>query len=242
LIFPAANIRVLLSSLRLSMCRIQKSVLYRIAFWTLPPFLVILIGGLTLSGCRLGTTDAATRGQEVFETCVPCHNADGSGNPAVGAPNIAGMKGWYVERELEKFRAGVRGMQFNDVEGLRMQPMALSLASDDDVKAVSRYVESLPPVPHASSLPGDPKTGATLYATCGACHGDNGAGNQDLGAPRIAGVDDWYLATELRKFRSGVRGANPKDREGRLMRPMARALPDEDAIRNVVAYVGTLKP
>jgi cytochrome c553 len=53
---------------------------------------------------------------------------------------------------------------------------------------------------------------------------------------------DWYLATELRKFRSGVRGTNPKDREGRLMRPMARALPDEDAIRNVVAYAETLKP
>jgi len=63
-----------------------------------------------------------------------------------------------------------------------------------------------------------------------------------LGAPRIAGVDDWYLATELRKFRSGVRGANPKDREGRLMRPMARGLADEDAVRNVVAYVETLKP
>jgi cytochrome c oxidase subunit 2 len=55
-------------------------------------------------------------------------------------------------------------------------------------------------------------------------------------------VDDWYLATELRKFRSGVRGTNPKDREGRLMRPMARTLANEDAIRNVVAYVETLKP
>jgi len=36
--------------------------------------------------------------------------------------------------------------------------------------------------------------------------------------------------------------ANPKDAEGRLMRPMARSLANEDAIRNVVAYVGTLKP
>ena len=220
------------------MCRIQKSGLYRIAFWTLP----LLVGGLNLSGCRLGTTDAATRGREVFETCVPCHNADGSGNPEIGAPNIAGMKEWYVQRELEKFRAGVRGMHFNDVEGMRMRPMALSLPSEDDVKAVAHYVETLQSVRHASSLPGDPKAGATLYATCGACHGDNGAGNQDLGAPRIAGVDDWYLATELRKFRSGVRGTDPKDREGRLMRPMARALPDEDAIRNVVAYAETLKP
>jgi cytochrome c553 len=220
------------------MPEIQKPVPRRIALWTL----LLLIGGLNLSGCRLGAMDAATRGQEVFETCVPCHNADGSGNPMVGAPNIAGMKEWYVERELEKFRAGVRGMHFNDVEGMRMRPMALSLTTEDDVKAVAHYVETLPPVQHPSSLPGDPKAGEALYATCGSCHGDNGAGNKDLGAPRIAGVDDWYLATELRKFRSGVRGTNPKDREGRLMRPMARALPDEDAIRNVVAYAETLKP
>ena len=204
--------------------------------------LVLLIGGLSLSGCRLGSADAATRGQDVFETCVPCHNADGSGNPEIGAPNIAGMKEWYVERELEKFRGGVRGMQFNDLEGMRMRPMALSITTDADVEAVAHYVENLPPVRHPSTLPGDPKAGATLYATCGACHGDNGAGNKDLGAPQIAGVDDWYLANELRKFKSGVRGMNPKDREGRLMRPMARTLADDDAIRNVVAYVETLKP
>jgi cytochrome c553 len=220
------------------MCRLRKFAPHRFAFWTL----LLLLGGLNFSGCRLGTADAATRGQDVFETCVPCHNADGSGNPEIGAPNIAGMKAWYVERELEKFRAGVRGMHFSDIEGMRMRPMALSLTSEDDVKAVSHYVETLAPVRHASSLPGDPKAGEALYATCGACHGDSGAGNQDLSAPRIAGVDDWYLATELRKFRSGVRGTSPKDREGRLMRPMARTLADEDAIRNVVAYVETLKP
>lgn len=220
------------------MHKIQQFVPRRSALWTL----LLLIGGLSLSGCRMGAVDAATRGQEVFETCVPCHNVDGSGNSVIGAPNIAGMKAWYVERELDKFRAGVRGMHFSDVEGMRMRPMALSLTSEDDVKNVAHYVETLPPVSHASSFPGDPKAGATLYATCAACHGDNGAGNQDLGAPRIAGVDDWYLATELRKFRSGVRGTDPKDREGRLMRPMARTLPDEDAIRNVVAYAETLKP
>ena len=220
------------------MRKFQKSAPHRSAFWTL----LLLIGGLSLSGCRMGAVDAATRGQEVFETCVPCHNADGSGNPTVGAPNIAGMKAWYVERELDKFRTGVRGTDFSDVEGMRMRPMALSLTSEEDVKAVAHYVETLPVVRHGSSFPGDPKAGEALYATCGSCHGDNGDGNKDLGAPRIAGVDDWYLATELRKFRSGVRGTNPKDREGRLMRPMARTLPDEDAIRNVVAYAETLKP
>jgi cytochrome c oxidase subunit 2 len=203
---------------------------------------LLLIGGLTLSGCRMGATDAATRGQQVFETCVPCHNSDGSGNSAIGAPNIAGMKEWYVERELDKFRSGVRGTHFNDVEGMRMRPMALSVDSEDDVKAVAHYIETMTPARHPASLPGDPQAGAALYATCATCHGDNGAGNQDLGAPPIAGVDDWYLATELRKFKSSVRGGNPKDREGRLMHPMAMTLHDDDAIRNVVSYIGTLKP
>ncbi len=76
------------------------------------------------------------------------------------------MKSWYVERELDKFRAGVRGMHFSDVEGMRMRPMALSLTSEDDVKAVAHYVETLPPVVHARTLPGDPQAGAALYATC----------------------------------------------------------------------------
>ena len=208
--------------------------------WAL--FLLLLVCGLNLSGCGWGGTDAATRGKEGFQTCAPCHGTDGSGNPTVGAPNIAGMKEWYVEEELDKFRSGVRGMQFTDMEGMRMRPMALSLTSEDDVKSVAHYVESMPPVRHAATLPGDPKAGEAIFATCAACHGDNGAGNEDLKAPRIAGVDDWYLATELRKFRSGMRGTSPKDAGGRLMRPMARGLADEDAIRNVVAYVGTLKP
>ncbi len=146
------------------MRKIQTFVAHRLACWTF----LLLAGGLSLSGCSFGKTDAATRGQEVFETCVPCHNSDGSGNPTVGAPNIAGMKEWYVERELDKFRAGVRGMHFNDVEGMRMRPMALSLTSEDDVKAVAHYVETLPSVRHASSLPGDPKSGEALYAIRGA--------------------------------------------------------------------------
>jgi cytochrome c oxidase subunit 2 len=239
-ILSTASIRALGNPVRFNMNKTVTACPNRLSSGAL--FLFILAGGFNLSGCGWGTTDAATRGKEVFQTCVPCHSTDGSGNASVGAPNIAGMKEWYVEEELVKFRSGIRGMQFTDMEGMRMRPMALSLYSEDDVKAVAHYVESMPPVRHAATLPGDPKAGEAIFATCAACHGDNGAGNEDLKAPRIAGLDDWYLATELRKYRNSVRGASPKDAEGRLMRPMARGLADEDAIRNVVAYIGTLKP
>jgi cytochrome c553 len=217
---------------------ISKLAIRQIALWSS----VLLICGLNVSGCRLGTTNAATRGKELFEDCAPCHGTDGSGNPAVGAPNIAGMSDWYVERQLEKFRTGARGTHFSDMEGMRMRPMALSLPTDADVQAVAHYVGTMSPVRHAASLPGNPVAGKALFPICIACHGVQGAGNQALKAPRIAGTDDWYLATQLRKFKSGVRGTNPKDIEGAMMRPMAMTLPDEDAVRNVVAYIGTLKP
>jgi cytochrome c553 len=124
---------------------------------------------------------------------------------------------------------------------MRMRPMALSLRTDADVKAVATYVASLPAVQHAPVLGGNPEAGRALYATCLACHGPTGGGNESLEAPRIAGVDDWYLAAQLRKYKSGIRGGNPKDAEGSLMRTMANTLPDEEAIRNVVAYIETFK-
>ncbi len=91
-------------------------------------------------------------------------------------------------------------------------------------------------------LPGDPKAGRATFAVCSACHGPQGAGIPAMKAPRIAGTDDWYLATELRKFRSGMRGRSPKDAPGMMMRPMAQTLANDDAIRNVVAYIETLNP
>lgn len=216
----------------------SKLIFRRFAVWPT----LLLVCGLNLCGCRSGTTDAATRGKELFENCAPCHQPDGSGNSAIGAPNIAGLSDWYVQEQLENFRDGARGAHFSDVEGMRMAPMALSLPTEEDVKIVAHYVGTMPRVRHSASFPGDPKAGQAAFAICMACHGPQGAGNPDLKAPPITGTDDWYLATQLRKFRSGVRGTNSKDLQGRLMRPMAGTLADEDAIRNVVTYIGTLKP
>lgn len=204
--------------------------------------LLVLVWGIGLSGCQLRSPDPTARGREVFETCVPCHGVAGQGNSADGAPNIAGMSAWYVETELGKFRAGARGMQFDDTEGMRMRPMSLSLASDEDVKAVAAYVASLPPVRHPSILGGDPQAGRRRYALCSGCHAPDGSGNENVKAPRLAGIDDWYLATELKKFKGGIRGADPRDAEGQTMRPMANTLGNEKTIRDVVAYIETLKP
>ena len=88
---------------------------------------------------------------------------------------------------------------------------------------------------------GDPALGQVNYALCGACHGTQGAGMQPLNAPRIAGLNARYVERQLNYFRDGVRGAHELDTAGSLMRPIMAALPDDAAIRNVSAYIETLR-
>ena len=83
--------------------------------------------------------------------------------------------------------------------------------------------------------------GEAFYRVCAACHGEDGAGNPDTQAPRLAGQHPWYLERQLRNFRAGIRGADTADVNGFMMRPMANGLPDDRAVTDVVAYIGTLR-
>lgn len=91
------------------------------------------------------------------------------------------------------------------------------------------------------SAKGDLKVGATLYKQCAACHGDKGQGMKALNAPKIAGQEDWYLIRQIKNFKEGIRGTNPKDVYGAQMRPMAMILPNDKAIEDVSAYISSLK-
>jgi cytochrome c553 len=181
------------------------------------------------------------RGAELFALCSQCHGAEGQGNPDIEAPSIAGLPGWYLQSTLAKFKAGGRGTHPEDVAGMRMRPMSLWLRDDDDIAHVSAYVASLPPEqPEPLLEGGDASRGATLYAPCIACHMPDGSGNPALGSPPLKHASDWYLLSQLQKFKGGIRGANPKDTNGALMVGMAQTLPDEQAMRDVIAHIMTL--
>ncbi len=185
--------------------------------------------------------DENERGEDLYRLCASCHADDASGNEEVGAPAIAGMAQWYVEAQLEKFRSGMRGAHFDDIAGMRMRPMSLTLMREGDVSAVSGYVAGLPPVAPAPLLTGgNAANGKTLYTPCIACHAADGSGNQALFGAPLANVSDWYLLKQLENFRSGVRGAKPGDQSGAMMRPMAMTLADEQAMKDVIAHIMTL--
>ena len=203
------------------------------ARWAL---LLVLSGA---SACGVSKPNAP-RGQALFDTCVPCHGSDGSGNPDIQTPTIAGLPQWYVERQLEKFRTGVRGAHAEDIPGLRMRPMAVTL-TQEDIPHVAEYVASLTPVAADGVLHGNAGAGAATFGgLCIVCHGADAMGNELLGAPPLVRADDWYLLAQLQNFRSGARGADPRDTWGMTMRVNALALSDE-GMEDVLAYIRTLR-
>jgi cytochrome c oxidase subunit 2 len=179
---------------------------------------------------------------QLFQLCAQCHGEAALGNRAVNAPSIAGLPQWYIEAQLTKFKAGGRGTHFDDLTGMQMRPMALSLETEDEIKTIAAYVAGLPPAKPVPVLTGgDPNRGKTLFAVCVACHQPDGAGNEALKAPPLTHANDWYVASSLKKFKAGIRGTNAKDISGAMMRPMSQTLVDDQAVTDVVAYIVTLQ-
>jgi cytochrome c553 len=196
---------------------------------------------IALSGCHPDGAKQTLPGKELYGACIACHGVDGYGQQKLAAPAIAGLPVWYVEAQLVKFRSGVRGAHPDDLEGLRMRPMSRQMMDEGEVKSVSAYVASMTPMKQPTTLQGaDAAAGAASFGVCLACHGPDGKGNETLKAPPIAGQHDWYLFSQLKKFKAGIRGTNPKDITGGQMRPMSMTLADEQAMKNVVAHISTL--
>lgn len=199
---------------------------------------------LAVLAAGTGATAAAeenARGRELWEFCQQCHMPDGAGNALYLAPEIAGLPEWYVFRQLQKFHTGIRGTNFDDLSGMRMRPVGLWLKNDEDMKAVAAFVAAMPVIdPPPTLTGGDPERGKALYAPCTACHGPEGKGMEVLGAPPLDHQSDWYLLTQLEHFKAGIRGANPQDVQGAQMRPMAMLLADQQAMKDVIAYIMTL--
>jgi cytochrome c553 len=199
-----------------------------------------LAGVLTMAGCARSSVAASISGAELFEACVPCHGAAGEGKAALGAPAIAGLPAWYVSAQLDRFQAGVRGRHGDDIEGLRMQAMSRQLRSDAETSAVARHVASLPHAPSPAAIAaGETAEGQRAYLLCASCHGVTGSGFEAGNVPPLAGLDDWYVAAQLRKFKNGVRGTTPDDAFGPVMRNVAASLSAED-VNQIAAYVRAL--
>jgi cytochrome c oxidase subunit 2 len=179
-------------------------------------------------------------GQSLYAVCSACHGANGEGNAALNAPGLAGQEHWYLERQVRNFQHGLRGSDAGDTYGLQMAPMALTLADDAAINNVVAYIASLSDTDSAPTITGDVDRGEDLFTTCKSCHGAQGQGIWALNAPRLKGVNDWYLIRQLQNYKQGIRGSHPSDLSGKQMTLLTKMLRDEQDMKDVVAYINTL--
>lgn len=191
--------------------------------------------------CNVFAEGDAAAGKSAYATCTACHGANGEGNKALNAPKLAGQEDWYLVRQLQSFKEGIRGSDAKDMFGMQMRPMAMILADDKAIADVAAYIGTFEAKAVAATIEGDAAKGKAAYGVCTACHGPKAEGNAGLNAPRLAGMDDWYQVTQLKNFKAGIRGKHPKDSYGAQMQPMALTLADDQTILDVVAYINTLQ-
>jgi len=175
-----------------------------------------------------------------FDYCLLCHGAAANGNAGILAPKLSGVEPWYLTRQLENFAAGIRGTPGGDASGHEMGPVGLRVKQEGTLGDAVAFIGSLPPKKPSPTIAGDTRHGKQLYVACAACHGAKGEGNAALQAPALAARSDWYLVTQLKNFRDGLRGADARDTYGAQMRAIVTSLPDDKAIMDVVAYINSL--
>jgi hypothetical protein len=54
-------------------------------------------------------------------------------------------------------------------------------------------------------------------------------------------MSDWYMVTQLKNFKHGIRGGDRRDSYGPQMANIAAMLDSERMTNDVIAYINTLK-
>lgn len=178
---------------------------------------------------------ARAQGRPAFaENCAPCHGIGAGG--AKGYPNLNDddwIWGGKIEDIAETIRHGVRSGDANGRQGPVMPAFGRDgLLKIADVNNVVEYVRSL------ANLPVDPKAdfaaGKKVYAdNCVTCHGADGKGNRDVGAPNLTDAV-WLFGNDKAAMVDGIwngRGGVMPGWGGRL---------DDPTIKALAVYVHTL--
>ena len=177
---------------------------------------------------------ARAQGRAAFgDNCAPCHGVGAAGS--VGFPNLNDddwLWGGKLADIQQTITHGIRNADPNSRQGNMPAFGRDGLLKRPEVTAVSAYVQKL-----AGATP-DPKIdlalGQKVWAeNCAACHGDEGKGNRDMGAPSL--VDRiWLFGADRATIEEGVWNGR-----GSVMPAWAGRL-DEGTIKALTVYVHSL--
>ena len=130
---------------------------------------------------------ARAQGAAAFaNNCAPCHGAGAQG--AVGYPNL-NDDDWIWGGKLADIQQTIQhGVRWDADKETRSGAMPAfgkdGTLKADEVKNVAQYVRTLSGLPVEGGA--DVAKGKKIFAdNCAACHGDEGKGNLELGAPNL---------------------------------------------------------
>ena len=119
--------------------------------------------------------EARAIGQHLFLTyCAQCHGSDAGGGS--GFPSLRD-KDWLYGGEPETIKATIMNGRIGT-----MPPLGQALGGEAGVKEVTHYVLSLSGAPHDAALAAK---GREKFTVCTGCHGPQGKGNPQIGAPNL---------------------------------------------------------
>jgi cytochrome c oxidase cbb3-type subunit 3 len=154
---------------------------------------------------------ARARGKAAFgDNCAPCHGSGGAG--AKGYPNL-NDDDWIWGGKLDQIEQTILyGARSGNAKAHESQMLAFGkdgVLKSAEIVTVANYVRSLSGLPTSAGY--DAAAGKKIFAdNCVSCHGDNGKGNQELGAPDLTdkiwlyGSDEATLVETISNGRAGV--------------------------------------
>jgi cytochrome c oxidase cbb3-type subunit III len=154
---------------------------------------------------------ARARGKTVFaDNCAPCHGSGAAG--AKGYPNLNDddwLWGGSLDQIAQTIQFGARSGHAKTHEGQMLAFGRDGMLKKEEIATVANYVRSLSGL---STAPGfDAAAGKKIFAeNCVSCHGEDGKGNQELGAPNLTdqiwlyGSDEATVVETITNGRSGV--------------------------------------
>jgi len=168
---------------------------------------------------------AHAMGERLFlNNCAQCHGSDAGGSK--GFPNLRD-RDWLYGGEPEAIKDSIT----NGRNGI-MPPLGAVLG-DNGVKNVANYVRSLSGLPHDKLRAelGKPQ----FMQICAACHGADGKGNPQLGAPNLTDAIWLYGSSEATIAETINKGRGQASAVTRM--PAHKDLLDAGKIQLLTAYV-----
>ena len=169
--------------------------------------------------------EARAIGERLFlNYCAQCHGSDAAGSK--GFPNLTD-RDWLYGGDPERIRQSISDGRNG------IMPAFGPILGDEGVRNVVAYVRSL------SGLPSDGVRAfqgkALFLQNCAACHGADGKGNQDIGAPNLTDAIWLYGSTEATITETVAKGRGQASAVTRM--PAHRDRLDDARIKLLTAYV-----